>query len=209
MEMTHVVPTTQTRHEYAMDQVSIIAITPSSLSVSLGIWAGDIEHNERFSLGRKYMDFNSGGVHLSHLGSRILSRVKENKIGCLKNWYFKWERFNKSGSSINLIGGKIKLKQEEVFQPCFPATTVHGGSWLHFHAPATPDVLIALSCIYTTQAGQIHPHDWLRSPPFLFSVTRRSRSDSVSEWVSQLLTLRTELTDVTLVSEDTYRRLYW
>ena len=32
---------------------------------------------------------------------------------------------------------------------------------------------------------------------------------SVSEWVCQLLTLRTELTDVTLVSEDTYWRLYW
>ena len=32
---------------------------------------------------------------------------------------------------------------------------------------------------------------------------------SVSQWVSQLLTLRTELTDVTLVSEDTYWRLYW
>ena len=36
----------------------------------------------------------------------------------------------------------------------------------------------------------------------VFSVTRRSRSD-VSESVSQLLTLRTKLTDVTLVSEDT------
>ena len=32
---------------------------------------------------------------------------------------------------------------------------------------------------------------------------------SLSEWVSQSVTLRTELTDVTLVSEDTYRRLYW
>ena len=31
----------------------------------------------------------------------------------------------------------------------------------------------------------------------------------VSQWVSQLLTLRAELTDVTLVSEDTYWRLYW
>ena len=29
----------------------------------------------------------------------------------------------------------------------------------------------------------------------------------VSEWVSQWVTLRTELTDVTLVSEDTYWRL--
>ena len=28
-------------------------------------------------------------------------------------------------------------------------------------------------------------------------------------WVSQSVTLRTELTDVTLVSEDTYWRLYW
>ena len=28
-------------------------------------------------------------------------------------------------------------------------------------------------------------------------------------WVSQSVTLRTELTDVTLASEDTYRRLYW
>ena len=42
---------------------------------------------------------------------------------------------------------------------------------------------------------------------FLFSVTRRSRSD-VSQSVSESLTLRTELTDVTLVSEDTYCRLY-
>ena len=38
----------------------------------------------------------------------------------------------------------------------------------------------------------------------VFSVTRRSRSDSVSESVSESLTLRTELTDVILVSEDTY-----
>ena len=41
---------------------------------------------------------------------------------------------------------------------------------------------------------------------------RRYRSD-VSQWVSQSVsewvTLRTELTDVTLVSEDTYWRLYW
>ena len=42
----------------------------------------------------------------------------------------------------------------------------------------------------------------------LFSVTRRSRSD-VSQSVSESLTLRTELTDVTMVSEDTYWRLYW
>ena len=31
----------------------------------------------------------------------------------------------------------------------------------------------------------------------------------VSQWVSESLTLRTELTDVTLVSEDTYWGLYW
>ena len=31
----------------------------------------------------------------------------------------------------------------------------------------------------------------------------------VSEWVSESVTLSTELTDVTLVSEDTYWRLYW
>ena len=45
----------------------------------------------------------------------------------------------------------------------------------------------------------------------IFSVTRRSRSDvsqSVSEWVSQWHCW-TDLTDVTLVSEDTYWRLYW
>ena len=42
--------------------------------------------------------------------------------------------------------------------------------------------------------------NWLAHTNMFFSVTRRSRSDSVSESV----TLRTELTDVTLVSEDTY-----
>ena len=41
-----------------------------------------------------------------------------------------------------------------------------------------------------------------------FSVMRRYRT-RVSYWLSQSLTLRTELTDVTLVSEDTYWRLYW
>ena len=48
-------------------------------------------------------------------------------------------------------------------------------------------------------------------PLYVFSVTRRSRSDvsqSVSEWVSQWHCW-TDLTDVTLVSEDTYWRLYW
>ena len=46
----------------------------------------------------------------------------------------------------------------------------------------------------------------------MFSVMRRYRTN-VSQWVSQSVsqwvTLRTELTDVTLVSEDTYWRLYW
>ena len=41
---------------------------------------------------------------------------------------------------------------------------------------------------------------WLMIYNPLFSVTRRFRSDSVS----QSVTLRPELTDVTLVSEDTY-----
>ena len=46
----------------------------------------------------------------------------------------------------------------------------------------------------------------------VFSVTRRSRSDeshslteSLTYWVSVLI----DFTDVTLVSDDTYRRLYW
>ena len=42
----------------------------------------------------------------------------------------------------------------------------------------------------------------------IFSVTRRSRSDeshSLTDWVDVLI----DFTDVTLVSEDTYRRLYW
>ena len=42
-----------------------------------------------------------------------------------------------------------------------------------------------------------------RTLAMFFSVTRRSRS-GVSESVSQSVTLRTKLTDVTLVSEDTY-----
>ena len=42
---------------------------------------------------------------------------------------------------------------------------------------------------------------------FFFSVMGRYRT-RVSYWLSQSLTLRTELTDVTLVSEDTYWRLY-
>ena len=42
----------------------------------------------------------------------------------------------------------------------------------------------------------------------VFSVTRRSRSDeshSLTEWVGVSI----DFTDVTLVSDDTYRRLYW
>ena len=48
----------------------------------------------------------------------------------------------------------------------------------------------------------------------LISVKRRSRSDVrqwVSEWVSQSVSEGTDrdFTVVTLVSDDTYRRLYW
>ena len=42
----------------------------------------------------------------------------------------------------------------------------------------------------------------------MFSVTRRSRSDEcdlLTDWVSVSI----DFTDVTLVSDDTYRRLYW
>ena len=42
----------------------------------------------------------------------------------------------------------------------------------------------------------------------VFSVTRRSRSDE-SHWLTELLSVLTDFTDVTLVSDDTYRRLYW
>ena len=31
----------------------------------------------------------------------------------------------------------------------------------------------------------------------------------MSEWVSEYLIVRIDLTDVTLVSDDTYRRIYW
>ena len=40
----------------------------------------------------------------------------------------------------------------------------------------------------------------------LFSVTRRSRSD---ESLTESLIVSIDFTDVTLVSDDTYRRLYW
>ena len=44
-----------------------------------------------------------------------------------------------------------------------------------------------------------------------FSVTRRSRSDeshSLTHLLSHLLSVSIDFTDVTLVSDDTYRRLY-
>ena len=49
---------------------------------------------------------------------------------------------------------------------------------------------------------------WSWSWSFLASQDALEVIGSLSEWVSELLTLRTELTDVTLVSEDTYWRLY-
>ena len=48
----------------------------------------------------------------------------------------------------------------------------------------------------------------LSSCPLIFSVTRRYRSD-VCDLLSNWLDVSIDLTDVTLVSEDTYRRLYW
>ena len=72
-------------------------------------------------------------------------------------------------------------------------------------------------------AAMIQRHRWENLKPFeraflgtwqiaffycIFSVMRRYRTNvsySVREWV----TLRTDLTDVTLVSEDTYCRRYW
>ena len=47
------------------------------------------------------------------------------------------------------------------------------------------------------------------SRPFLASQDALEVIVSLSESVSQWVTLRTDLTDVTLVSEDTYWRLYW
>ena len=43
---------------------------------------------------------------------------------------------------------------------------------------------------------------------FLISVTRRSRSDECDS-LPESLDVSIDLTDVTLVSDDTYRRLYW
>ena len=46
----------------------------------------------------------------------------------------------------------------------------------------------------------------------VFSVTRRSRSDeshSLTYLLTYLLDVSIDFTDVTLVSDDTYRRLYW
>jgi len=45
-----------------------------------------------------------------------------------------------------------------------------------------------------------------------FSVTRRSRSDEshlLTYSLTNSLSVSIDFTDVTLVSEDTYRRLYW
>ena len=42
----------------------------------------------------------------------------------------------------------------------------------------------------------------------IFSVTRRYRSDE-SYWVSHSLGVSIDFTDLTLVSDDTCRRLYW
>ena len=41
-----------------------------------------------------------------------------------------------------------------------------------------------------------------------FSVTRRSRSDE-SHLLTELLDVSIDFTDVTLVSDDTYKRLHW
>ena len=42
----------------------------------------------------------------------------------------------------------------------------------------------------------------------IFSVIRRSRSDE-SHLLTESLDVSIDLTDVTLVSDDTYKRLYW
>ena len=49
-------------------------------------------------------------------------------------------------------------------------------------------------------------------PKCIFSVTSRSRSDEshwVTESLSHSLSVSIDFTDVTLVSDDTFRRLYW
>ena len=52
--------------------------------------------------------------------------------------------------------------------------------------------------------GSLRPHeDLFRGLGPLFSVTRRSRSDS-RHLLTHLLIVSTDLTDVTLVSDDTY-----
>ena len=52
--------------------------------------------------------------------------------------------------------------------------------------------------------GSLRPHeDLFRGLGPLFSVTRRSRSDS-RYWVTYWVSVSTDLTDVTLVSDDTY-----
>ena len=48
------------------------------------------------------------------------------------------------------------------------------------------------------------------APPVIFSITRRYRSDemSVTHSLTDAVIVRIDLTDVTLVSADTYKRLY-
>ena len=46
-------------------------------------------------------------------------------------------------------------------------------------------------------------------PDFICSITRCSRSDGVSQWVSQSVSVSTDWTDVTLVSDDIYWKLMW
>ena len=73
-------------------------------------------------------------------------------------------------------------------------------------AAADPEYSVPARTCFTW--GKIYSvmHHFLftRQPYTLFSVTRRSWSDNVSEWV----TLRTELTDVTLVSSLDQNRLF-
>ena len=76
-------------------------------------------------------------------------------------------------------------------------------------AAADPEYSVPARTCFTWRTGEHLLCDssilFTRQPYTLFSVTRRSWSDNVSEWV----TLRTELTDVTLVSKDTHWRFYW
>ena len=67
-------------------------------------------------------------------------------------------------------------------------------------------------CSLPPSAPSPSPRVWhfgFETFPFLASQDALEVIVSVSQWVSESLTLRSELTDVTLVSEDTYWRLYW